>query len=67
MPDCYICSPVCDNCKPKFVVCLNCGMRTLLDLPVCPNCGNEITQEERDLAYADWLEKHSAQQETTAE
>lgn len=57
--DCYICKPVCENCKPKFVVCSGCGTRIFLDLPKCPGCGTPITDEMRAIALEEWKRTHA--------
>ena len=59
--DCYICNPLCDNCKPKFIVCPKCGLRTLLDLPQCPMCHEPFTEELHQIAYEEWKKKKEAE------
>lgn len=61
MPDCYVCSPTCDNCRPKMVTCSKCGMMTLMDLPVCPRCKEPITEEDRNRAWEEWRSVHGAE------
>lgn len=65
MPNCYMCVPTCENCRPKTVVCTSCGLKTLIDLERCPKCQALITQEMRDASYAEWLKTHSTRDETT--
>lgn len=35
---CYTCSPLCDNCHPKFLVCPNCGHVCHLESKKCDAC-----------------------------
>lgn len=51
---CWVCNPVCDHCKPKFVACSACGERGFLNEVRCRACGHEFTDEERDEARASW-------------
>ena len=57
MPDCYMCLPTCENCKPKMVVCSNCGARTLMDLKTCPLCKEPIAEADREQAWKEWRER----------
>ena len=59
--DCYICSPACENCRPKYAICSSCNARVFLDLKRCPNCGHEITEEVREDAYLQWVMERSMQ------
>ena len=54
MPDCYMCLPTCDNCKPKMITCPTCGLPTLLDLPICPKCKQPWPQEAVDEVWRTW-------------
>lgn len=60
MPDCYLCLPTCENCKPKMVTCSKCGTRTLLDLKMCPLCKEPITDEDRERAWKEWMTRRNA-------
>lgn len=55
---CYGCRVTCDDCKPKFVHCPQCGWRNLLFLEKCVKCETTLTQEAKDEAIAQWHEKH---------
>ncbi|MCI8452236.1 MAG: hypothetical protein HFJ74_07065 [Eggerthellaceae bacterium] len=61
MPDCYICLPTCDNCRPKMVTCPACGRPTLIDLERCPLCHEAIPEEARDEAWAAWRAARAAE------
>ena len=57
---CYAgnCHPECDNCKPKYLVCPDCGSRTFIARPKCLMCGHAITEGEREAAREDWRVRH---------
>ncbi|MCI2241668.1 hypothetical protein [Adlercreutzia faecimuris] len=48
------CRVTCDNCKPKFVWCDQCGRKNLLVFKKCKQCGAPLTEEMKDAARADW-------------
>lgn len=51
---CYTCSPACDNCMPKMLLCPACGERNLLSYDECHKCHAALAQEEKDKAIAEW-------------
>lgn len=51
---CYTCSPECDNCFAKFVVCPSCGHIEMLARNSCTQCGCPISQEAKEEARAAW-------------
>lgn len=51
---CYVCSPKCDNCYPKVVVCPGCGFPCQLGMDACPECHETLSQEDKDRAVDDW-------------
>lgn len=51
---CYTCSPSCDNCMPKMLLCPECGERNLLAYGECCSCGTELSQAEKDRAVKAW-------------
>ena len=53
----YGCRSTCDNCRPKYVDCPNCGTRNFLVMGKCKKCGAEITAEAKDEAIAEWQRK----------
>lgn len=55
---CWVCNPVCDNCKPKFVVCPECHDRCFLNEPTCRKCGHAFSEGEKDAARMAWKEEH---------
>lgn len=55
---CWVCNPVCENCKPKFVECPECGDRCFLNEPRCRRCGHVFSAEEQEGARALWRESH---------
>lgn len=56
---CYSCSPICENCQPKFVFCPVCGKRGYLAFDDCWSCGHAFSQEERESAVAAWEERRA--------
>ena len=48
------CRVTCDNCKPKFVYCPNCGHKCMLIHKVCKKCKTPLTDEMKEAAKADW-------------
>lgn len=57
---CYAggCHPECDNCKPKYLYCPECGQRCFLVKKTCPSCGRAFTDEDRQEARARWEATH---------
>lgn len=55
---CYGCKPFCENCKPKFVYCSQCGERNFLVNSACAQCGAELTEEEKEEAKSAWAQEH---------
>lgn len=53
----YGCRSTCDNCKPKFVWCPNCGKRNFLVMSKCTKCGEPLTEELKDAAIEKWQEE----------
>ena len=51
------CRVTCDNCKPKFIWCDQCGRKNLLVFKRCKQCGAPFTEEMKDAARADWAAK----------
>ncbi len=51
------CRVTCDNCKPKFVYCPQCGRRNMLVFKACKKCGLPITEEMREDAIARWEQR----------
>ena len=51
---CYVCSPKCDNCYPKVVLCSKCGTPCQLGMSECLKCHHPISQEEKDAAIDEW-------------
>ena len=52
----YGCRTTCDNCRPKYVFCPNCGKKNFLTVNNCSKCHQELTQEAKDQAIAEWEE-----------
>ena len=48
------CRVTCDNCRPKFVYCPNCGNKCMLFHKVCKKCKTELTSEMKDAARKEW-------------
>lgn len=59
MPDCYICQPTCENCRPKKVTCPACGTVTLIDLDRCPSCREPIPETALEAAWEAWRKAHT--------
>ena len=57
------CRVTCDNCKPKFVYCPDCGKKNMLMFDKCRKCGRPLTQEMKDAAIADWEVKRRERDE----
>ena len=57
---CYAggCNPECDNCRPKYLRCPQCGNRQFIIQKNCTKCGYNVTDEDRDNARAEWKELH---------
>lgn len=51
---CYVCSPKCDNCFPKVVLCSKCQTACQLGMDECWKCHNPIAQAEKDAAVEEW-------------
>ena len=51
------CRITCDNCKPKFVYCPNCGNKCMLFHKVCKRCKTELTEEMKQEARDEWQKK----------
>ena len=50
----YGCKATCDNCRPKYVYCDECGTKNFLVLKACKKCGAAITEDARERAVAQW-------------
>lgn len=61
----YGCRPTCDNCRPKYLYCPECGTRNFLTLHSCKKCKKKFTQSDRDEAVSRW-EKESATRTASA-
>ena len=48
------CRVTCDNCKPKFVYCPNCGHKCMLFHKKCKKCGAVLTEEAKETAREEW-------------
>ena len=59
------CRVTCDNCKPKFVYCAECGTKNLLFFSTCYQCKAPLTQEMKDAAVADWEQKKEKERQET--
>lgn len=57
---CYAgaCNPECDNCKPKYLDCPQCGTRLFLGHKTCPSCGYAPTDDDRAHARELWKLTH---------
>lgn len=57
---CYAgsCNPECDNCKPKYLACPQCGTRIALAFKHCPLCKCAISESDREKARQDWQKTH---------
>lgn len=53
----YGCRTTCDNCRPKYVICPECGKKNFLTLSACSRCHAELAQDAKDAAIAEWYEK----------
>ena len=53
----YGCRTTCDNCRPKYVICPACGKKNFLTVNKCSKCRELLTQEMKDAAVAEWVEK----------
>ncbi len=58
------CRVTCDNCKPKFVYCPDCGHKNMLVFKACKRCGKPLTEEMKDAAIRDWEERSKARNES---
>lgn len=56
---CYACRPTCENCKPKYLHCAECGYQNILKATHCVKCRRPIEQRERDEALLKWKEAHN--------
>lgn len=54
---CMYCSgpPDCERCKPRFLVCPNCGTKTSLFLPLCEHCKEQLSEEAKRDAREQWV------------
>lgn len=50
----YGCRSTCDNCRPKYVACPECGKRNFLVLNNCKSCKAELTAKAKDMAIEEW-------------
>lgn len=57
---CYLCVPTCDNCKPKFFECPQCGNRAFFALKECQSCGHVLTQDDCDTGLKAWEAEHAS-------
>ena len=48
------CKPTCENCKPKFVFCPQCGKKNFLFSDKCTFCDELIPEEAKDAARKKW-------------
>ena len=55
---CMICTPACDMCRPKFVICPSCGKRANIMFPMCVFCKEPVTDAMKAQAQADWEALH---------
>ena len=62
MPGCWTCLPFCENCKPKFYTCPQCGEQGSIYFKKCTHCGRPMTAEDEQAGQAAWLEKRKAQE-----
>ncbi len=53
----YGCRPTCDNCRPKYLFCPECGTKNFLTLKACKRCKRAFTEEDRAQAVRDWESK----------
>ena len=51
---CFSCSILCENCRPKWLACKNCGSRNLMQARRCVVCDEPIGDDARENAYAAW-------------
>lgn len=59
---CWVCNPMCDNCKPKFVECPECHDQCFLNEPTCRKCSHVFTDEEKGAAKDLWRKEHPKKQ-----
>ena len=58
MPHCWTCKPFCDNCKPKFYDCPECGNpKASIVVRKCIQCGRPMTPEDEQRGREAWLAK----------
>ena len=55
----YGCRATCDNCKPVYVWCPECGKKNFLTMTKCTKCKAPLTEESKDAAIAKWHEEAS--------
>ncbi len=44
----------CEKCKPKFAMCKGCGKQVYLSSKACPECGEPLTDSDKDEARLVW-------------
>lgn len=54
---CWICSPACDKCQPKFFTCPHCAGSAFFAFDECPACKGPVTDEDRRAGLAEWNAK----------
>ena len=54
---CWTCLPFCENCKPKFYDCPECGGRGSIYFKKCTNCGRPMDSEDERRGRDAWLAK----------
>ena len=57
---CWTCLPFCENCKPKFYDCPECGARASMYYRKCTECGRPMTEEDVNRGRIAWMEKQIA-------
>lgn len=58
MATCWVCVPSCEKCKPKKVLCPNCGAENLFHAVTCATCAAPLPEEARLHARQTWEARH---------
>lgn len=63
---CWTCLPFCENCKPKFYDCPECGGKGSIYFRKCTECNRPMEPEDADRARALWHEARRGHEENSS-